>query len=106
MSEETGLMILAGLAVVSFTIRQIVKYRSDKKGRSRKMPEQKEKYHDRRGRPDELKVEKMIHLSILRGEGTEADKIRVVDQYYNMDGMLIFELDPCSPYYQEFLGLR
>ena len=33
MSEETGLMILAGLAVVSFTIRQIVKYRSDKKGK-------------------------------------------------------------------------
>ena len=32
------------------------------------MLEQKEKYHDRRGRPDELKVEKVIHLSILRGE--------------------------------------
>ena len=62
MSEETGLIILLGLAVVSFTIRQIVKYRSG--------------------------------------------KIRVVDQYYNMDGMLIFELDPCSPYYQDFLGLR
>lgn len=66
----------------------------------------KEDCHDRRGRPDELKVEKIIHLSILRGEGTEADKIRVVNQYYDMDGMLIFELDPCSPYYQEFLGLR
>lgn len=25
---------------------------------------QKEKYHDRRGRPDELKVEKVIHLSM------------------------------------------
>ncbi|MDK7308208.1 hypothetical protein QP481_06225 [Streptococcus oralis] len=70
------------------------------------MPGQKEKYHDRRGRPDGLTVEKVIHLSILRGEGTEADSIRVVDQYYNMDGMLIFELDPCSPHYQEFLGLR
>lgn len=31
MSEETGLIILLGLAVVSFTIRQIVKYRCDKK---------------------------------------------------------------------------
>ena len=31
MSEETELIILLGLAVVSFTIRQIVKYRSDKK---------------------------------------------------------------------------
>ena len=70
------------------------------------MPGQKEKYHDRRGRPDGLTVEKVIHLSILRGEGTEAVSIRVVDQYYNMDGMLIFELDPCSPHYQEFLGLR
>lgn len=70
------------------------------------MSEQKEKYHDRRGRPDELKVEKVIYLSILRGEGTEADSIRVVEQYYNMDGDLIFELDPCSPHYQEFLGLR
>ena len=70
------------------------------------MPGQKEKYHDRRGRPDGLTVEKVIHLSILRGEGTEEDSIRVVDQYYNMDGMLIFELDPCSPHYQEFLGLR
>ena len=48
------------------------------------MPEQKEKYHDRRGRPDELNVEKVIHLSILRGEGIEADKIRIVEQYYNI----------------------
>ena len=70
------------------------------------MPGQKEKYHDRRGRPDGLTVEKVIHLSILRGEGTEVDKIRVVEQYYNMDGILIFELDPCSPNYQEFLDLR
>ena len=31
MSEETGLIILAGFVIVSFTIRQIVKYRSDKK---------------------------------------------------------------------------
>lgn len=53
------------------------------------MPEKKEKYHDRRGRSDELKVEKVIHLSILRDEGTEADKIRIVKQYYNMDGDLI-----------------
>ena len=71
-----------------------------------KMLEQKEKYHGRRGRPDELKVEKVIHLSILRGEGTEADKIRIVEQYYNMDGNLIFELDPCSQHYQQFLDLR
>ena len=70
------------------------------------MPGQKEKYYDRRGRPDELKVEKVICLSILRGEGTEADSIRVVEQYYNKDGNLIFELDPCSTHYQEFLGLR
>lgn len=28
----------------------------------------KEDCHDRRGRPDKLKVEKIIHLSILRGE--------------------------------------
>lgn len=63
------------------------------------MPEQKEKYHDRRGRPDELNVEKVIHLSILRGEGIEADKIRIVEQYYNMDDALIFELDPCSQHY-------
>ncbi len=70
------------------------------------MPEQKEKYYDRHGRPDELRVEKVIHLSILRGEGTEADSIRVVEQYYNMDDNLIFELDPCSQHYQEFLGLR
>lgn len=53
------------------------------------MSEKKEKYHDRRGRSDELKVEKVIHLSILRDEGTEADKIRIVKQYYNMDGDLI-----------------
>ena len=31
MSEETGLIILAGFVIVSFTIRQIVKYRCDKK---------------------------------------------------------------------------
>ncbi len=68
--------------------------------------EQKEKVHDRRGRPDSLTIEKVIHLSVLRGEGTDYDEIRMVQQYYDMDGNLIFEIDPCSPYYQEFLGLR
>lgn len=65
-----------------------------------------EKVHDRRGRPDSLKVEQVIHLSILRGEGIGYDKVRMVEQYYDMDGNLIFELDPCSEGYQEFLGLR
>ena len=68
--------------------------------------EQKEKVDDRRGRPDSLTIEKVIHLSVLRGEGTDYDEIRMVQQYYDMDGNLIFEIDPCSPYYQEFLGLR
>ncbi|HER1628822.1 TPA: hypothetical protein ACISRL_001427 [Streptococcus pyogenes] len=65
-----------------------------------------EKVHDRRGRPDSLKIEQVIHLSFLRGEGTNYDNIRMVKQYYDMDGNLIFELDPCSGWYQEFLGLR
>nr|DAI46988.1 MAG TPA: hypothetical protein [Caudoviricetes sp.] len=33
MDENVGLIILAGFVIVSFTIRQIVKYRSDKKGK-------------------------------------------------------------------------
>lgn len=31
MSEEIGLIILAGFVIVSFTIRKIVEYRCDKK---------------------------------------------------------------------------
>lgn len=31
MSEETGLITLVGFVIVSFTIRKIVEYRSDKK---------------------------------------------------------------------------
>lgn len=60
----------------------------------------------RRGQPDSLKVEKVIHISILRGEGTDANKFRMVEQYFDLEGNLLFELDPCSKYYQEFLGLR
>ena len=37
MDENVGLIILAGFVIVSFTIRQIVKYRCDKKIRSRKI---------------------------------------------------------------------
>ena len=39
MDENVGLIILAGFVIVSFTIRQIVKHRSHKKGRSREMLE-------------------------------------------------------------------
>lgn len=38
-----------------------------------------EKVHDRRGRPDSLKIEQVIHLSFLRGEGTNYDNIRMVE---------------------------
>lgn len=40
---------------------------------------------------DVLSVEKMIRLTLLR----ENPK-RVIIQYYDMDGNLIFELDPAS----------
>lgn len=60
--------------------------------------EQNKNFHDGRGQPDTLSVEQVIHLSILRGKGTNYDKFRMVEQYYDMDGNLIFELDPCRPY--------
>lgn len=47
-------------------------------------------------RLDSLKVEKVIVLELLRGEGTEEDMCRTVIQYYDMEGQLLFEIDPCK----------
>lgn len=51
-------------------------------------------------RIDEVKEEKMLVIKVLRGEGTEENLCRHVDQYYKKqnDGnyLLLFENDPCK----------
>ncbi|MCC9940955.1 hypothetical protein HK120_01605, partial [Streptococcus agalactiae] len=41
-----------------------------------------------------LEVMKMIRVSFTRGKGTIGDEIRLVNQYYDIDGNFIFEIDP------------
>lgn len=51
-------------------------------------------------RIDDVKEEKMLVITILRGEGTEEDLARHVKQYYQKQEddsyKLLFEDDPCK----------
>ena len=51
-------------------------------------------------RIDEVKEEKLLVIKVLRGEGTEENLCRHVNQYYKKqdDGnyLLLFEEDPCK----------
>ena len=44
---------------------------------------------------DNARVIQVIETEVLRGNGTEADKCRMVKQYWNFDGKLLAENDPC-----------
>ena len=47
---------------------------------------------------DSAEVVQLIHTNLLRrGAGKEGDPIRVIDQYWTLDGQLLFEFDPCNP---------
>lgn len=41
-----------------------------------------------------LQVIKIIVITVKRGEGTKQDPVRFVDQYWDLDGNLMFVNDP------------
>ncbi|WP_413473668.1 hypothetical protein [Streptococcus parauberis] len=43
---------------------------------------------------DNLEVLKMIRVSFKRGKGVKGDEIRIVSQFYDIDGNFVFEIDP------------
>ncbi len=45
---------------------------------------------------DNARVIQVIETTALRGEGTEDDKCRQVKQYWNFNGELLAENDPCT----------
>lgn len=43
-----------------------------------------------------VEVIQVIHTNLeKRGKGTADDMVRRVDQYWSMDGVLLWEVDPC-----------
>ena len=43
-----------------------------------------------------VKIVKFIKTELLRrGAGKENDPVRIITQYWDMDGNLVFEIDPC-----------
>ena len=45
---------------------------------------------------DEARIICVIETKSLRGEGTETDKCRIVTQYWDLNGNLLAESDPCG----------
>ena len=46
---------------------------------------------------DTVKVMQVIETTLLRrGVGIQTDPIRIITQYWTMDGQLIVEIDPCQ----------
>lgn len=45
---------------------------------------------------DSARVIQVIETKSLRGVGTEEDPCRLVTQYWNFDGDLLAENDPCA----------
>ena len=45
---------------------------------------------------DLARVIRVIETRSIRGDGTEEDKCRVVKQYWDFDGKLLAEHDPCA----------
>lgn len=43
---------------------------------------------------ENLQVIKVILITVKRGSGTKQDPVRLVDQYWDLDGNLIFVKDP------------
>ena len=44
---------------------------------------------DGRGRPEEVKIIKVIEVVFIRGKGTDDDPVRRLKQYWTIDGELI-----------------
>ena len=45
---------------------------------------------------DSARVVSVIETRALRGTGTEKDKCRIVTQYWDFEGNLLAENDPCE----------
>ena len=45
---------------------------------------------------DSARVVSVIETQALRGNGKEEDKCRIVTQYWDFDGELLAENDPCA----------
>jgi hypothetical protein len=45
---------------------------------------------------DSARVISVIETQALRGTGIEEDKCRIVTQYWDFDGKLLAENDPCA----------
>ena len=44
---------------------------------------------------DDVKILQLIRTRILRrGKGTKEEPIRIIEQYWDMEGNLVFEIDP------------
>lgn len=44
---------------------------------------------------DKVEIVKMIKTTLLRrGKGVESDPIRIIEQYWDFEGRLLFEYDP------------
>lgn len=42
----------------------------------------------------EVEIEKLIHTRLFRRGNGKDDPIRIIDQWWDMEGKLIFEYDP------------
>ncbi len=43
----------------------------------------------------EVEILKLIKTQILRrGEGVKSDPVRIITQYWDLEGNLVFEIDP------------
>ena len=47
-------------------------------------------------RLNKVEVMEVIHVSITRGDGSKDDAVRIVDQYWSLDGELLAENDPLN----------
>lgn len=50
---------------------------------------------------DSARIIQVIETQSLRGDGTEGDMCRIVKQYWDFDGNLLAESDPCEHLYPE-----
>lgn len=49
---------------------------------------------ERTSNVDRVEVEQVIHVISAFGKGIEGDPVRMIHEYYTMDGNLIARLDP------------
>lgn len=45
----------------------------------------------------EVRVMQVVHVRVCRGKGTSDSLVRTVEQYFDFEGNLLAESDPCIP---------